>query len=334
MGAGEGDEGPSWHRHLRLRDALAADRELLEPEFKSGFRFTQPGFDIDDFHVVWLISIDSSTATAMTNAELTVLATFMDGGGGILATGDHANLGAPLCGRIPRVRSMRNWQSPPPIGPDRNDATQAGSDTAYTFDDQSDAVPQPITPRWYGTSFSHPYLSFSNRYPHPILCGPRGVIEILPDHMHEGECVEPADLDATVTDIPGYGGDEWPSLTGGGGRLGPEVIAWSKNVPGHTMLHIPLFGSDATDPDWIDDETLSQAKTYGAIGAYDGHRAGRRSRRRRLDLPSLRRHQRHRRPPRHLGGEAGRVHRHPRRPGAPRRHPLVLAEPRGLAGAA
>ena len=40
----------------------------------------------------------------------------MENGGGFFATGDHANLGSPLCGLIPRVRSMRRWWTgaPPP----------------------------------------------------------------------------------------------------------------------------------------------------------------------------------------------------------------------------
>jgi hypothetical protein len=41
--------------------------------------------------------------------ELAALTTFMNRGGGILAAGDHASLGAVLCGRIPRVRTMRRW---------------------------------------------------------------------------------------------------------------------------------------------------------------------------------------------------------------------------------
>ncbi len=249
-----------------------ADRDLLEPEFKSGFRFTQAGFNLSDYDVVLLISIDASTTTAMTNAELLALTTFMNSGGGVFATGDHSNLGSPLCGRIPRVRTMRNWSSPSPVGPTRNDSTRPGHDAQYTFDDQSDDIPQPIQPRWYGSSFSSTFLNYSNRYPHPLLCGSRGVITVLPDHMHEGECVDPADLDAQITDIPGISGREWPLVNGS--ALAPEVIASSTNIPGHTLLHYPVFSNDPAHPSYYDDQSLTQPKTYGAIGAYDGQRAG------------------------------------------------------------
>jgi hypothetical protein len=183
----------------------------------------------------------------------------MDGGGGVFATGDHEDLGVKMCGRVPRVRSMRKWHWPSPgpngepvapkvDGPDRRDTLSRGNDPGVQFDDQSDDVPQCITPKTYAMWHWNPY--WHKERPHPLLCGPRGVIRVLPDHLHEGECYVPADLTATFT-FDGYTITEYP------GKLAPEVIAWSRNG-----CRVPT-----------DVKGVLNAATFGAIGAYDGHRA-------------------------------------------------------------
>ena len=106
-----------------------------------GFRFTQDGFDIDDYDQVWFFGdepgIDGNDLNfpdsdivdpgygPLDDDELLVIAEWMDRGGGVLAMGDHAVLGASMCHRIPRVRRMRRWtqaqQVPPIDGAERNE---------------------------------------------------------------------------------------------------------------------------------------------------------------------------------------------------------------------
>jgi hypothetical protein len=94
-----------------------------------------------------------------------------------------------------------------------------------------------------------------------VLCGPNGVITVLPDHAHEGDCHEPTNIAAAYS-LPAEGAfpgmvaiDEYPK-DASGQRVRPEVIAWSDNGNG------------------IAEKSDLDVKTFGAIGAYDGQRAG------------------------------------------------------------
>ena len=213
---------------------------------------TRPELALANFDEVWLFGVAFQSASpALTAAEITALRSFMDGGGGVLAMGDHGALGADLCSEIPRVKHMRKWKSggpagdpPPPLGADRIDTLRAGPTAGFQFQDQSDAVPQPITPTRYYSALSS--TVFRRRWhPHPVLCGIDGVIDVLPDHMHEGECVVAAAL--PPGDFPG-------------GVL-PEVIATGEVLPHTTDNSSEGFGVDVT----------STARTFGILGAYDGH---------------------------------------------------------------
>ncbi len=238
-----------------------------------GFNFAQPyqGRTLNDYDELWMFG---ASASPLDDAELKAIARFMDQGKGVFATGDHENLGVGMCGQIPRVRTMRKWYYPnpgpqgEPVAPigdpfniipalkDRHDTLQQGHDgsgNSYQFNDQSDDVPQPIEPEMYSTPA--PWYAFRGySYPHPVLCGPQGIINILPDHAHEGECYEPIDLTKTYT-FGDYTCTEYPELTFGG-RLAPEVIAWARVIGGHTT----------------DNKPVTVGKTFGVIGAYDGHR--------------------------------------------------------------
>jgi len=225
----------------------------------NNFRFDTA--DLSLYDQIWMFAVERGSGS-ITDAELKAIAQFMDGGGGVFATGDHEDLGVVMCGKIPRVRSMREWFWPaagpngepvaPPVGgSQRHDTTHEGHAAPTEFDDQSDDLPQTIRPKLYFSP--SPYILRRYVYPHPLLCGPKGVIRYLPDHPHEGECYVPSDLTKTFT----YGGTtftEYPPLSGGT-RLAPEVIAWSSNGSG-----ISDFGKGAVSP-----------TTFGAIGAYDGH---------------------------------------------------------------
>src|SRR6185436_12595942 len=94
------------------------------------FRFDAQ--DLSSYDQIWMFAVQRSDGLLLTDNELKVIAQFMDGGGGVFATGDHEDLGVAMCGRIPRVRSMRKWHWPDPgpngepvaprtDGPDRHD---------------------------------------------------------------------------------------------------------------------------------------------------------------------------------------------------------------------
>lgn len=244
-----------------------------------GFRFDEPThFTPTTYDQVWLFGIETNfhngayqhrlanqgtyPADRLSDAELRNLSEFMNRGGGLFATGDHGELGRCLSGSVTRARSMRLWASTsgdPAVdevsmgGQRRNDTNRIGHDPGSQFNDQSDDVPQAIQPVLYRRRIS-PF--FAVGYPHPLLCGPEGTINVLPDHPHEGECVVPADLTQT---FPFDDSPEYPPATAGGGTVAPEIIARS-TVPA---------GNDAGSA-----KSATLAHSFGAICAYDGHRAG------------------------------------------------------------
>lgn len=222
----------------------------------TSFRFDT--HDLSQYDQIWLFAVERA-GSEISEPELRAISQFMDGGGGVFATGDHEDLGVAMGGAVPRVRSMRKWHWPNPGpngepvapavgGPDRYDTLSEGNDPGIQFDDQSDDIPQRITPRLYAGWPWNKFFFVS--HPHPLLCGPRGVIRILPDHPHEGECYEPSDLTANFT-FDGYNVTEYP------GGIAPEVIAYS-TIAGRAV--------DAN-------KGPLNPRTFGAIGAYDGHRA-------------------------------------------------------------
>ncbi len=73
-------------------------------------------------------NITQPGALPTSDAELTELTKWMNDGGGLLAMGDHDYLGASMCHRIPRIRSMRRWTNaqncPPQFTSLRHDTNQ------------------------------------------------------------------------------------------------------------------------------------------------------------------------------------------------------------------
>lgn len=183
-----------------------------------------------NYDEVWMFGSDGNLTGYLSRAELTAVHDFMDGGGAVLVTGDHDSLGAGLAARVKRAGQMRLWDpaaGAPTAGVfNRNDTVQAGGD-------QSDAIPQPIRLKTF-------WAGWFTRAPHPLLCGPAGPINILPDHMHEGEAAAPTVLDPA----------EWPS-SGGGFQPAPEAIAWGRVTQ----------GNDA-------------GQEFPVISVYNGHPAG------------------------------------------------------------
>ena len=209
-------------------------------------------------------NIEGVNAFPATDAELAVLTDWMNGGGGVFATGDHDYLGASMCYRIPRVGTMRRWtnaQGVPPIGGvtrlDTNQpvtaAQQAGT-ASIPNNVETDAKPQPIEwvpERSYRTGF------IRHTQPHQLLCHPKhGPIDVMPDHPHEGRCIERADIDGTAT-LPFAGNaDEYPPDAGGDRHL-PRIIAYGRVVP---------------DPPFIHEKGDVNARRFPMISAYDGHK--------------------------------------------------------------
>ncbi|MEL6559275.1 MAG: hypothetical protein AAFQ94_13885 [Bacteroidota bacterium] len=135
---------------------------------------------------------------AARDGELEVLHQWMNEGGGVFATGDHDYLGASMCRRIPRVGTMREWTNedgvPPQIGEHRLDtnqpanANQANGTEIILTTVERDEKPQHID--WV-TNRSERIGFREFNYPHEILCHPDyGPINVMPDHPHEGRCVD------------------------------------------------------------------------------------------------------------------------------------------------
>ncbi|HSV67627.1 MAG TPA: hypothetical protein VLJ59_17200 [Mycobacteriales bacterium] len=155
---------------------------------------------LDAFDELWIYSFDA--APQLTAAELAAAKTFMDDHkGGVLITGDHADLGAAF-GNLPRAGKMRQLPAPDAAPPNWNDTLRPGPTAGFQFEDQSDATPQPLELTWY-------WGGVLWKRPHQVLCSPLGPIDIFPDHQHEGEALAPAPNPAS----------EWP------GGVAAEVIA-------------------------------------------------------------------------------------------------------------
>ncbi len=216
----------------------------------TNYRFTDAthGLTKARYDVVFMLPSSSDGAYDIEAEEpgsLAAISAFMEAGGGVFATGDHATLGASMCKDIHRVNSMRYWTAPdvPSAGGvDRLTTNLPGANDVYEFDDQSDALPQRL------------YVNFRTTAggvgsPHPLLQVPGAsrAIEVFPDHPHEGECVVPANAGVSA---------EWPASTATGLAVEPEMVAL-------TMSHGNAFpGKQAVVP-----------RSFMAICAYDGHQA-------------------------------------------------------------
>jgi hypothetical protein len=69
--------------------------------------------DLAKYDVIWIFGYEGWNGayygSAIGPAEVTAISNFMNAGGGVFATGDHAGMGSYICGQIARVRSMRKW---------------------------------------------------------------------------------------------------------------------------------------------------------------------------------------------------------------------------------
>ena len=234
------------------------------------FSFDVNPFGIEQYDQVWLFGHlgedepGTERPKVLRDSELKVLSQFMNDGGGVFATGDHANLGFAMCGKVPRVKSMRKWcfkfcESPNPPAPGIEDVTRIdtlreGIDPGFQFNDQSDSIPQEIRPKFY------PDPNRKGAYAHPLLVNGDFAITVLPDHLHEGECVVPTNLNEVIT----YGDlsfEEYPPLPTPDPqiRLAPQKVAISTSAGGH------LVGDFGDIPP-------VEPRAFDIIVAYDGQR--------------------------------------------------------------
>ena len=112
-------------------------------------------------------------------------------------------------------------------------------------------MPQTILPHFFGSGIV--------KTAHPLLCTPQGPIRVLPDHAHEGVCEVTANLGAMYA----IGTDSFREYPDGpdGRPLAPVVVVTSTMIPGAAAPEVgkpPVPGG-----------------SFGAIGAWDGHQAGR-----------------------------------------------------------
>jgi hypothetical protein len=248
------------------------------------FRFTDPDFDVNLFHQVWFFGdwpgleanpptagddlIDLPAFAPLDDDELRIVAEWMDRGGGVFATGDHSLLGASMCRRIPRVRTMRRWtraQGVPSFsGLDRIETLVPAAE-AGALDWEGDSTPQRIFP----VLRPGPSPFALDASPHPILCGKYAIIDRFPDHMHEGAVFDDHEvvLDAPL-DIAGYDGPEYP-------RLEPRVVAARAAIGG--SINTPVDAGVRPRPQVIAYGMMSRLSAplrFPMISVYDGEPVG------------------------------------------------------------
>lgn len=221
-------------------DIATANRDGTDPSASIGGARRLTDLDImNQYDQIWFFGFKSGSSLAP--EEVTLLEQFMAAPkfGGVLATGDHANLGKGIAGQIPRAGKMRRYPAPPDLFPVWNTTLEEGPDPGATYDpeDQSDDRPQTVRferfPVWSAEVFRRRYR------PHPVMCGRNGPITLFPDHQHEGEALAP---------VPEAGDPAWP--TKAGHQEQPYVVAWGR----------------------IKDPSATRfGKEIGLVSAYDGH---------------------------------------------------------------
>lgn len=164
---------------------------------------------------VWLIGKRASDPLDEEEQEL--VHDLMDKGVGVFATGDHATLGASLSREVKRVKHMRAWRSqiPDSVKERRISSIAPGwglyPEEYYELQQYDDEPlfldvrryhqyqrPHPLRDRAKDRDRKkNPKTAFDRaerRQPHPVLSARSSkdkVINVLPDHAHEGQVVVP-----------------------------------------------------------------------------------------------------------------------------------------------
>jgi hypothetical protein len=260
----------------------------------SGFHFESPpaGHQLSDFDAIWLIGLEgrnvdfgTSSPNGLGAAAHNAIAAYMEGGGGIFAVGDHDSVGSTMSGHLPRVRVMRTWygadDDASPFFPvpaellnfSRSDGGRAdtvqkkpgdpsvhypsfsdGHDDYTWFENQSDSLPQTITPIPAGPA-------------HAILRHNGHDVTVFPDHMHEGNTlgeVSAAAFNYATTPSPFGDTTKNEFRLVAGVREKPKVIA-----TGQAQTHA---SREVTSGVLLAPEGV--AKTVNTLCVYDGRNAG------------------------------------------------------------
>lgn len=261
-------------------DIATAHRDGADPSASISGAKKLTDLDIlNKYDEIWFFGINSTPN--LSAAEVTLLDQFMAAPkfGGVLVTGDHADLGKGIAGQITRAGQMRQYPAPQASPPGWNTTLEDGPDpgSSFDFDDQSDDRPQTIRytrfPIWSPLVFRHNYR------PHPVLCGPDGPIDVFPDHQHEGEALAPT---------PAAGDLKWP--TKNGHQESPYVIGWGKvkdpaatqhgdeigvasAYNGHTV-DVGRIVADSTWHHWFDINLTGNAAPPSPYAGFDATAAG------------------------------------------------------------
>lgn len=216
-----------------------------------------PRFSIENYDQVWLFGWDREDQK-LELSEVKAIKEFMNKGGGVFATGDHEDLGSGLCGDIPRVRKMRRWRFhnvPPDVrAPSRTDSTRIdtlreGIEPGFDRADEEDAFPQEIRPKFFVND------TRTTAEPHELLAKGMFAITVLPDHMHEGECVRPEEIRKRYSSDKEIR-DDFP-VRPKRPPVWPQVVAIASSAAGTFVPSSRIF---PVDP-----------RCYVVISAYDGH---------------------------------------------------------------
>ncbi|MEO1044390.1 MAG: hypothetical protein AAFX04_03000 [Pseudomonadota bacterium] len=239
------------------------------------FASASPSVTTGNYDQIWMFGISTS---AISNSEVETIAEFMNAGGGVFSTGDHAALGAGMGNRLPRIRHMREWAGVPmgtetlPTALNRIDTVvDPGANDIYEFSDQGDDIPQRIYPNYSvtgpggsggWTATVHPLLLLSGA-PLSRLSGDPALfsndMDVLPDHPHESECyavTDPNVLDDDYTEA-GMNFKEFRRRAGSTDRVGSEIVAFA--VSGGRSVFNGVWKPPVTP------------RMFGVISAYDGH---------------------------------------------------------------
>lgn len=230
--------GANYEVTLAHRGSIINSPNPVVVDHISNFNFAT-SVNLHDFDQLWLFAI--ANVGSITTNEIDAIEDYMDKGGGLFATGDHGSLGRTMCGNIPRVKDMRYWNDTPAGstndtnevsmgGRRRNDTNKPrpGNTIANTFDHQSDNIPQTIAVRTFPTGMPHPLLSIKK------AIRPSGIIDIMPDHPHEGEAAPETSFTVNGIHVPSQiiatsfvnGGNTSGTKDGTDPHCFPSIAVW------------------------------------------------------------------------------------------------------------
>ncbi|MGH1543849.1 MAG: hypothetical protein ACRBHB_25845 [Arenicella sp.] len=251
---------------------------------KTGYNFAtaNPSVNRTNYDQIWLFGF--STNGGINDSEVEAITDFMNAGGGVFATGDHGALGNALCGRLPRIRHMREWTDIPmglegdaEVAVNRIDTVvDPGANNRYEFSDQSDDIPQRIYPNYTVTNGA---AGWEARI-HSLLRMPgeptvrlqasgntnfTNDIDVHPDHPHESVCYNVHDnstLTGNYTEA-NYNFEEFqPAVVDSSRRIKANIIAYG--VSGGRAINTSIGNKPPVTP-----------QMFGVVSVYNGRAAQR-----------------------------------------------------------